>query len=208
MILHETPKESTIREFLRLAGRGRFSYRGVGSTAIGSASATPNGYAVDHTRVRLGEGAVVFATAKSALGRWQQMRLGWLGVWPGESPIRKGQLVATIARYFGFCWLNACRVVYVVDETDPHPRFGYAYGTLEDHVERGEERFLVEMEADGTVYYDILAFSRPGHILTRLGYPLVRRLQKRFGRESAAAMQRAVKKVTGPAIDDEAVIVR
>jgi uncharacterized protein (UPF0548 family) len=45
---------------------------------------------------------------------------------------------------------------------------------------------------DNNVWYDILAFSRPNHLLARLGYPVVRRMQKRFGRESAAAMQRAV----------------
>jgi hypothetical protein len=41
------------------------------------------------------------------------------------------------------------------------------------------------------VFYDIMAFSRPNHILTRLGYPFVRLSQKRFGRDSATAMFRA-----------------
>src|SRR5271157_5564244 len=39
------------------------------------------------------------------------------------------------------------------------------------------------------------AFSRPQWLLTRLGYRYMRRLQKRFGRESAAAMVRAVNNV-------------
>ena len=47
-------------------------------------------------------------------------------------------------------------------------------------------------EQDAAVWYDILAFSRPQHFLARLGYPFARRLQKRFARDSAAAMQRAV----------------
>jgi hypothetical protein len=46
-------------------------------------------------------------------------------------------------------------------------------------------------EADSTVWYDILAFSRPQQLLAQLGYPFARRLQKRFARDSAAAMQRA-----------------
>jgi uncharacterized protein (UPF0548 family) len=72
-------------------------------------------------------------------------------------------------------------------------RFGFAYGTLPGHAESGEERFTVEWhEADGAVWYDILAFSRPRRLLARLGYPLARRLQKRFARDSAAAMRRAV----------------
>ncbi|HKB38190.1 MAG TPA: DUF1990 family protein [Gemmataceae bacterium] len=37
-----------------------------------------------------------------------------------------------------------------------------------------------------------MAFSRPQQLLARLGYPLARRLQKRFARDSAAAMQKAV----------------
>jgi uncharacterized protein (UPF0548 family) len=89
-----------------------------------------------------------------------------------------------------------------VDETGPVSRFGFAYGTLPDHAGTGEERFLIEWNReDNSVWYDILAFSRPNHFLTRLGYPLVRRTQKRFGRESAAAMQCAVRDGGGNAVD-------
>ncbi|MBL8825201.1 MAG: DUF1990 family protein [Planctomycetia bacterium] len=49
---------------------------------------------------------------------------------------------------------------------------------------------------DNSVWYDILAFSRPNHVLIRLGYPLVRRAQKRFTRESAASMLKAVQSGT------------
>jgi uncharacterized protein (UPF0548 family) len=80
-----------------------------------------------------------------------------------------------------------------VNETGPIARFGFAYGTLPGHVEKGEERFLLEWDrSSDRVYYDILAFSKPNHIMTRLGYPLVRRTQKRFGRESSASMFRAI----------------
>jgi uncharacterized protein (UPF0548 family) len=98
-----------------------------------------------------------------------------------------------MGRAVGVWWLNACRVVYAVVETGPVSRFGFAYGTLPGHVESGEERFLIEWDrGDDGVWYDILAFSRPNHLLTRLGYPLVRRAQKRFGRDSAAAVFRSV----------------
>jgi uncharacterized protein (UPF0548 family) len=62
------------------------------------------------------------------------------------------------------------------------------YGTLADHAERGEERFWVSHNEDDSVWYSIRAFSRPNQIVSRLGYPLVRRVQKRFARESSAAM--------------------
>ena len=98
-----------------------------------------------------------------------------------------------MGRAIGLWWLNSCRIVYVVDESGPISRFGFAYGTLPGHVESGEERFLIEWDrGENSVWYDILAFSRPNHILTRLGYLVVRRTQKRFGRDSAATMFRAI----------------
>jgi uncharacterized protein (UPF0548 family) len=87
------------------------------------------------------------------------------------------------------------RIVYVIEEPR---RFGFAYGTLPGHMAIGEERFLIEWNADDDVYYDVLAFSRARHPLMKLGYPLVRRLQKRFGRESAAAMRRATEIPAAP----------
>ena len=84
--------------------------------------------------------------------------------------------------------MNACRIVYVVEEQQ---RYGFAYGTLSEHAERGEERFTVEWKREeDTVWYDLLAFSKPGP-MARLGYPLARRLQKRFAHDSKEAMKRA-----------------
>jgi uncharacterized protein (UPF0548 family) len=112
--------------------------------------------------------------------------------WSSQTPIKPGEVVAVMGRAGGWWWLNACRIIYVVDESGPISRFGFAYGTLPGHVESGEERFLIEWDrASGDVWYDILAFSRPNHLVTRLGYLVVRRLQKRFGRDSAASMLKA-----------------
>jgi uncharacterized protein (UPF0548 family) len=89
--------------------------------------------------------------------------------------------------------LNACRIVFLVDEESPLKRFGFAYGTLAEHAESGEERFTIEWNRDDDrVWYDILAFSRPKQMLARLGYPLSRSLQKRFAEGSKAAMVQAV----------------
>lgn len=166
-----------------------FTYEAVGTTT----ETPPAGYVVDRTRIRLGEGEAVFRSAIAALRRWEQFNLGWVQAWPPETSIQKGEVVAVIGRAIGVWWLNACRVVYVVDEGGPISKFGFAYGTLPGHVESGEERFLIEWDrSDDAVWYDILAFSRPNHVLTRLGYPVVRRLQKRFGRDSAASMLRVV----------------
>lgn len=166
-----------------------FTYAAVGATA----ETPPVGYIVDRTRIKLGSGEAVFRLAIAALRGWEQFRLGWVEAWPKETPIQTGEVVGVMGRAFGRWWVNACRIVYVVDETGTISKFGFAYGTLPGHVESGEERFLIEWDQrDDGVWYDILAFSRPRHPLIRLAYPIVRRFQKRFGRDSAAAMFRAV----------------
>lgn len=183
------PSASSIRRFLAAQSKLDFSYSEVGATA----KEPPAGYVVDRTRVKLGDGESVFRAAKTALQRWAHFDLGWVAAWPTDTPIEAGQVVAVMGRAFGQWWLNACRIIYVVNESGPIDRFGFAYGTLPGHVEKGEERFRIEWDREtGSVWYDILAFSRPNRFVARLGYPVVRRLQKRFGRHSAAAMLKAV----------------
>jgi uncharacterized protein (UPF0548 family) len=184
MFLLRKPSSSFIRTFLEGQSKLAFTYPAVGATA----ATPPAGYIVDHTRIKLGTGQTVFTAAKNALKRWEQFRLGWVEpCWP-DTAIEQGQVVGVLARSCSLYSLNACRIVYVMDE----PRkFGHAYGTLPGHVESGEERFTVEWDEGDAVWYDILAFSRPNHILVRLAFPWMRRLQRRFARDSAAAMKRA-----------------
>ena len=187
MLSLRKPSPETLRRFIHEQAQLPFSYAAVGATA----NTPPNDHVVDRTRVKLGEGEAKLAGAIRALRTWEEFQLGWVEAWSRETPIEVGAAVAVMGRAMGCWWLNACRIVYVVDE--PGRKFGFAYGTLPCHVESGEERFLVEFDpTDGGVWYDIIAFSRPNHFLTRLGYPMVRRMQKRFGRDSAAAMLRAV----------------
>ena len=48
---------------------------------------------------------------------------------------------------------------------------------------------MIEMLEDRSVWYDILAFSKPRHVLAKLGYPLSRYLQRKFARDSLKIMQ-------------------
>jgi uncharacterized protein (UPF0548 family) len=108
--------------------------------------------------------------------------------WP-TTPIQVGANVAVVVHHFGFYSLNAARIVYVVNDDGPIARYGFAYGTLAEHAECGEERFTVEWNrSEGNVWYDILAFSRPQKTLARLGGPMSRMLQRRFAEASKAAM--------------------
>jgi len=188
MILLRKPSVEFVHRFIDQQRQLELTYSAIGATA----NEPPQDYVVDRTRVELGRGEQVFLDARNALENWEQFRLGWLEASPSTTTIAIGETVAVIARLFGAWWLNACRIVYVIDHSGPTTKFGFAYGTLPDHAASGEERFLIEWNhADGSVWYDILAFSRPRHFLVRLAYPLTRRIQKRFARDSSAAMIRA-----------------
>lgn len=193
MFLARKPSVEVVKEFITSQRELSFTYAEVAATKNGDA---PLGFYVDHNRAKLGSSSVIFERAVAALRRWQQFDLGWVSIVPAETPLAVGAVVAVQAHTFGFWSLNACRVVYLIDQEQPVKRFGFAYGTLPDHVERGEERFTVEQHPDGSVFYDIFAFSRPHQMLVRLGLPIARRLQRRFVRDSLASMQRAVNQPT------------
>ena len=188
MLSHRRPSREALQSFLDSQSKMDFTYAASGATQ----GQPPAGFVVDHTRMKLGRGEEVFNRAKRLLERWGQFDLGWVEAWPTDTPLRRGEVVAVVAHLFGLWWLSACRIVYVVDEVAPVTRFGFAYGTLPDHAGTGEERFLVEWDHEtGEVWYDILAFSRPRWLIARLGYPYMRRLQRRFGRDSSAVVANA-----------------
>ncbi|HVQ38912.1 MAG TPA: DUF1990 domain-containing protein [Pyrinomonadaceae bacterium] len=189
MFLLRKPTEATVEQFIAAQRNLPFSYSEVGATNHRSQT-SPAGYTLDHNRTRLGDGEQTYNQAIAALRSWKQFGLGWVSVVPAGQVLDVGTTVAVQAETFGFWSLSAARIVYLIDEEqDGTTRFGFAYGTLPDHVETGEERFTVERLQDGSVWYDIYAFSRPRHPLVRLGYPLTRMLQKRFARDSMAVMR-------------------
>jgi uncharacterized protein (UPF0548 family) len=179
------PTERDVIQFISAQRNLPFTYSEVGATV----ATAPTGYNVDHNRIQLGEGEATYARAVEALKNWRQFELGWVTIVPRGVAVEVDATVAVKARAFGTWSLNASRVVYVIDESR---RFGFAYGTLPDHVERGEERFLIEWLPDNSVWYDIIAFSRPQHPLVKLSSPLARLLQKRFARDSLNRMKSAV----------------
>jgi uncharacterized protein (UPF0548 family) len=83
MLSLRKPSAKKLRDFLAAQSKLDFTYSAVGATAF----LPPAGYVVDHTRIKLGEGARTFAAAKAALERWEHFRLGWVEAWPPETPI-------------------------------------------------------------------------------------------------------------------------
>ena len=187
------PAAKQIQQFLEAQRGAAWSYAEVGASR--SDAERPGGYDLDHNRIQLGHGARVYAAACTAIQQWRMFPSAWTRISPPAAPIRVGQTVAMIASALGLWWINAARIVYTIDGQGPIRRFGFAYGTLLAHVEEGEERFSVEQHEDGTVWYDLRAFSRPRYWPVRIGKPITRRLQARFVRDSQASMRAAVASV-------------
>ena len=189
MILLRKPSDSRIRRFLDEQRSLPFSYPEVGASREGA----PPGYPVNHHRGRLGAGPEAFALAAEALRSWKMYETVWTRLcWP-SAPVAEGTVVGVLGRQFGLWSLNACQIVYVLEEEEPSlRRYGFALGTLPGHVERGEERFTVEWHrTDDSVFYEVFAFARPAHPLVKVGRPFVRLIQRRFAIGSLRSMAAA-----------------
>ncbi|HEY2410941.1 MAG TPA: DUF1990 domain-containing protein [Pirellulaceae bacterium] len=194
------PDERRIHEYIATQADGDFSYGPVGFTQNGATRERLPGWSVDCHRVVLGSGGKVFRRAIAAIATWQMFPPEITAVFDRHVPFA-GLCVAVLfhAKPLPLCLLMPARVVYVTEDSitcdgQQIDRFGFAYGTLPDHPERGEERFLVEWHRDDdSVHYDLLAVSQPRHWLARLAYPYTRWQQASFRRLSGLAMQRAVR---------------
>ena len=180
------PTPELAARLIAQCGDQAHSYSEVGATR----AVPPAGYNIDHHRVVLGRGAEAFRRAVKAIDEWRMFDMPWVRLFPPTPAVKERETVAVVVSHLGFFSINASRVVYVIQE---ERRYGFAYGTLPCHAEQGEERFMLEHDArTDEVWYDLYAFSRPRHFLARLGYPVSRHLQKRFAKDSLAAMKRAV----------------
>lgn len=188
MFFLRRPALEDTRRFLSSLPSAAISYDRMGIAEEGA-----EGFTVDETTMVIGRGERDYERACKALASWTHFKLGWLDVFPADAPIAPGTNVAVRIRHLGFWSLNGSRVVYSLGDEPRRRRFGFAYGTLARHAERGEELFEVSLDsASSDVTYRIRAASRPGALLAWLGYPIGRSLQARCRRESAEAMRRAV----------------
>jgi uncharacterized protein (UPF0548 family) len=188
MFFARRPPRETIDRFVRDSHELPLSY-----DQIGIVNAETPGRELDQAMVTIGRGKKDFERARDALVAWKHFDIGWVEVFPPHAPVTAGTVVAVLIRHCGFWSLNGCRVLYDVGSRDGI-RFGFAYGTLTNHAESGEELFDVFRDPENDeVRYRIRATSEPQAALTRIAQPIVRALQARFRRDSAAAMARAAK---------------
>jgi uncharacterized protein (UPF0548 family) len=160
---------------------------------VGLAVTPRPGFHLDEATAVVGRGDVDFAHARAALSDWAHFKLGWVAVFPERVPIASGSVVAVVVRHLGFWSVNGCRVVDVIEKHDDAPVFGFAYGTLVNHAECGEEIFKVSLSpVTGLVTYEIRAVSKARAPLARLGRPVTQAFQAKFRCDSMRAMTRAV----------------
>ena len=147
------PIQTTIREFLAAQKQQKFSYAHVGA----SRTEPPSGYILDHNRMRLGEGRIVFERAKNAIKQWKMFDMAWLELFWPDTAIEPGSTVALVVSHLGFWSLNAARIVYTVEEER---------GVLEDTdsptvrcpttrkwaKSASPSNFIPAMKASGTTY--------------------------------------------------------
>ena len=146
---------------------------------------TPEGFTRRHWSATLAPSAA-FARAVDALSQWRVQELSGLLV-RTDGPVAVGTNVAMSAPlpFVGFVDVT-CRIVTIVDEPD---RFGFAYGTLTVHPERGEEAFVVT-RTDDSLRFDVTAVSSHANVLTRLAAPIADRLQASASARYLRAMER------------------
>ncbi|WP_411104636.1 DUF1990 family protein [Streptomyces sp. cmx-4-9] len=166
------------------AARSRLTYPDRGATAR---LPLPAGYHHLRHRTRIGQGRRVFEAAGVAVTTFLAHRTSGMRVRADARAVRPGARVE-VGIGLGPLRITApCEVVWTAYEPT---RTGFAYGTLDGHPETGEESFLVSTDADGTVWFTVSAFSRPGTWYTRLAGPVVPFCQRQYARRLGRTVRR------------------
>lgn len=180
------PSEPDLQRVLDKSRQADLSYSEVGATKNPT---LPAGYRVDHYERRLGSEEGRFERAVDALRRWQGQIGAGIRIFPNGATVEMDSTVLFVLRTIGLWAIAPCRVIYVIDE---QTRFGFAYGTLPGHPERGEVAMIVSRE-DGDVVARIESFSRTVDPLARAASPVTRVIQKRVTSRYLGALATASK---------------
>lgn len=161
-----------------------FTYAEVGATGDGR---VPDGYQSLHVHRVIGRGPEAYRAAAEALMTFAMHRAIPVGITAGPRAIEGGDVTVRLAGLIK----APCRVIWTREGPQ---RSGWAYGTLQGHPERGEEAFVVELQADGAVTLTVTAFSRAAHPLAKLVEPAIPFLQKLYAIRCCRVLLRMAKK--------------
>lgn len=179
------PNPTEVQAYLPSLDTLVFSYEAVGKV---TALDFPVGYDHDRNEALIGQGKEAFTIAKSAIQSYGHFPSRWAFAQANGLPY-PGQDVGVFFHQFGLWWWNGSRVVEVIDEPN---YYGFSYGTLANHVEKGEEIFYTRMDETERVFYGIHAFSWPRFWGARMLKYYARVQQARFVRDSIRQMKTLV----------------
>jgi uncharacterized protein (UPF0548 family) len=181
------PTAAQLEVRLAEAARAELSYDHVGST-LGSDES--GGHSRHGVTLDLGAGEA-FDRGRDGLRRWACHRGIGATVHPPDAPLEIGSTLLVVLQVGPMSVIVPNRVVAVVDEFD---RFGFAYGTLDGHQERGEEAFVVERAADGRVRATVTVDAVPAKWAARAGSPIVMWFSHQAARRYLASWREYVHK--------------
>jgi uncharacterized protein (UPF0548 family) len=158
----------------------KFTYAEIGATQH---RPLPRNYNHLRYRVQIGTGAEVFHRAGQAVLSFDAHRATGARIVTDAAEAAPGVPVTVKLGPFTV----PCEVVYTVHEP---ARAGFCYGTLPGHLERGEEAFLIERDAEDRVWFHVVAFSRPARWPAILGGPITVLAQHGYARLLGRALRR------------------
>lgn len=140
--------------------------------------AWPAGFRPLRHRILVGQGERSFQQLANGILTFNLHRGAGLQV-AADSRAAVGSLVVVAFGVGKFRLEAPCEVVWVEesDNDDGARRAGFGYGTLPGHPERGEEAFIAELTEEGSVHFEVRAFSRHANWFYQLGAPVARSCQ-------------------------------
>jgi uncharacterized protein (UPF0548 family) len=181
-----TPSQVELDDRLTAARAASPSFDRPGATKSSTSIA---GFRFDTYRGRVGSGEADWTRAKDGLREWAAHAGANLAVVPPNADLANDQTVVLYGPVVGpLQVIIPCRISYVVDEPT---RFGFAYITLPGHPECGEEAFMLSRD-EAAVVFTMSSYSRPAELLSRLGGPVSRVIQRRTNDAYIDGMRRFI----------------
>jgi uncharacterized protein (UPF0548 family) len=164
------------------------NYAPVGTARPGSP--VPAGLRAREQRIRLGEGEQIWQRAVAVVSGWAIKKHVRFRIEPDDERVVLGRDYDTRFGFGAIRLLEPVRIVWLEEQENLR---GFGYGTRDGHPITGEECFLVERDATGTVWLVVRTVSRVSRGRWLPLWPGIRIMQPYFQRWYARA---AVKLVT------------
>jgi uncharacterized protein (UPF0548 family) len=149
-----------------------FSYPEVGQSM---ASTFPRSYNNFQKTRRIGSAENFTEFVKEARG-WSAQKKSGLKTYPTDSTVGSGSTTLLLLNLGPIQMIAPCRVIHVIEANN---LFGFSYGTLPGHPERGEQSIIIERKSEGS-FMSIRAFSKPGSLATRISGPIAKKIQSAY----------------------------